>query len=110
MPIPRAGSPGEETFAVHCRAYGLTPEREYLFHPTRMFRFDFAWPDRRIAVEVEGVTNKGGRHQRRNGYEGDCVKYNSAVMLGWRVLRYTTQMVTAGMAIDDVLQMLGRVR
>ena len=34
-----------------------TPEREYKFHPSRRWRFDFAWPALylRIAVEVEGA-------------------------------------------------------
>ena len=38
--------------------------------------------------------------------EGDAYKYNAAVLLGWRVLRYTPAMVTAGAAIDDVLEMM----
>ena len=104
--LPKALSAGEETFWLHCRAHGLTPEREHFFHPTRKFRFDFAFPSERIGVEVEGVSHEGGRHQRIAGFAGDCVKYNSAVLLGWRVLRYTTQMVLAGTAIDDVLAIL----
>jgi len=99
-------SAGEETFALHCQAYGLTPEREYFFHLTRRFRFDFAWPDQKIAVEIEGLTRDGGRHQRRAGYTGDCMKYNLAVMMGWQVLRYTPEMVKAGTAIDQVRGLL----
>ena len=29
-------------------------------------------------------------------------KYNAAALLGWRVLRFTTDMVSSGIAIDTV--------
>ena len=31
------------------------------------WRFDFAWPAERVAVEIEGVHGGGGRHQRVDG-------------------------------------------
>jgi very-short-patch-repair endonuclease len=65
------------------------PTPEFRFHPKRRWRFDFAWPAEKIAVECEGGTWSGGRHTRGKGYEGDCEKYNEAVILGWRVLRFT---------------------
>jgi very-short-patch-repair endonuclease len=102
--LPAKLSPGEEAFALHCRAEGLTPEREFAFHPSRKWRFDFAWPERKLAVEIEG--GRFGRHQMPGGFAGDCCKYNSAAKLGWTVLRYTTAMVTAGTAIDDMKEML----
>ncbi len=60
------------------------PEREYKFHDTRRWRFDFAWPEIKLAVEVEGQ----GRHQTFVGFRRDCDKYNAALALGWRVLRF----------------------
>lgn len=71
------------------------PEREYRFHPNRDWRCDFAWPDARVIVEVEGGTwvPGGGRHNRPGGYEDDCRKYNAAVHLGWRVYRCTGGML-----------------
>lgn len=70
---------------------GITdPVKEYKFHETRRWRFDFAWPERKIALECEGAVWAGGRHTRGGGYIGDCEKYNAAVMLGWKVLRYST--------------------
>jgi very-short-patch-repair endonuclease len=108
MSIPKAGSPGEEAFLLHCRVEGLEPVREYTFHPKRKWRFDFYLPEIKLAVEVEGGMN--GRHQRIGGFTGDCHKYNAAAMMGIVVLRYTTAMVMQGTAIDDVLSYLGRVR
>ena len=64
------------------------PEREYRFDPKRRWRFDFAWPSLRIAVEIEGGVWVRGRHVRPTGYLADLEKYNRAVVLGWRVLRY----------------------
>lgn len=84
------------------------PEREYRFHPTRDWRFDFAWPDHSnrhlaffepIAVEIEGGTWVAGRHSRGKGFEDDCEKYAEALIAGWRVLRVTSAMVEDGRAI-----------
>lgn len=67
------------------------PTREYVFHPTRRWRFDFAWVDIKLALEVEGGVFSNGRHSRGVGITNDCEKYNQAIILGWRVLRYTTK-------------------
>lgn len=107
LKIPQPLSVGEETFLLHCQANHLAPVREHVFCPGRKFRFDFAWPDKMIAVEIEGGTAFGkSRHSRGKGFETDCVKYNIAARLGWRVLRFTTSMVIEGLAITYVLEML----
>jgi very-short-patch-repair endonuclease len=105
----------EEKLLFHIKAAGLpAPEREYRFDVVnqRMWRFDFAYPDLKLAIEVEGVVFQKreqehvGRHQTALGVEGDCQKYNAAIMQGWRVLRFTQRMVTSGEAlrvIEDVL-------
>ncbi|MAF80093.1 hypothetical protein CL629_03385 [bacterium] len=63
------------------------PTREYRFHPTRKWRFDFAWVEEKIAVEVEGGIWNSGRHSRGYGMEADMEKYNEATSLGWKVFR-----------------------
>jgi very-short-patch-repair endonuclease len=63
------------------------PVSEYRFHPSRKWRFDFAFCQHLVAVEVEGGVFSGGRHSRGAGFRKDCEKYNSAASLGWRVLR-----------------------
>lgn len=74
-----------------CRQYDLPePVAEHAFaaHIGRRFRFDWAWPERLVAVEEDGAVWTGGRHTRGAGFLRDCVKLNLAVELGWRVLRY----------------------
>lgn len=85
------------------RAHGLpTPEREYRFHDVRRWRFDFAWPELRVAVEVDGGTWTAGRHNRGAGFEGDAEKLNAATALGWRVFRYTATRVRSGWAVNEI--------
>jgi very-short-patch-repair endonuclease len=82
------------------RAYLPEPEKEYRFHPVRKWRFDYAWPgSTMIAIEVDGGQWVNGRHQRGKGYEADCEKLNEATRLGWRVFRFTGDMVTDGRAL-----------
>lgn len=82
------------------------PVAEFRFHPTRRWRFDYAWPDRSIAVEVDGAVWTGGRHTRGAGVEKDCEKYAEALLAGWRVLRVTTGQVKSGQALTWVERLL----
>ena len=83
--------------------------REHRFDAYRKWRFDFAWPALKVAVEIEGGTWAGGRHTRGAGYEADAAKYNAAVLAGWRVLRFTGGMLKADPVgcIDTVRQLIG---
>lgn len=93
----------EDLLAAQLRAYGLPePEREFRFHPDRMWRVDFAWPAWKIAVEVEGITFAGGRHQRPAGFEKDSEKYNALASAGWRLFRYTPARVKRGFAVVEL--------
>ena len=84
----------QDTFPNVCESAGLgLPVAEYKFHPTRKWRFDYCWPDKKVALEVEGGVWTGGRHTRGSGFVRDILKYNSAAILGWRVLRCTPQEV-----------------
>lgn len=65
------------------------PVAEHRFAPPRRWRFDYAWPEHRVALEVEGGVWTGGRHTRGAGFLKDMEKYNEAARLGWRVLRCT---------------------
>ena len=67
----------------------------------RRWRFDLAWPDQMLAVEVDGggFIPGGGRHSRGTGMEKDNEKIATAMLMGWRVLRVTPRQVTKGEAI-----------
>ena len=104
--VPKKLSVGEEAFALHCKAERFKPEREHYFHPERKWRFDFAFPAQKVAIEIEGLSRRMNRHTTFSGFRADCEKYNSAAILGWRVLRYSTEMVTRGDAIRDVLEIM----
>lgn len=88
-----------DTFERYLRVYRLPdPKKEYRFDDKRRWRADYAWPDLRVLVEIEGGTWQGGRHTRPQGYENDCEKYNAATAGGWRVFRFTSDMVYSGQA------------
>ena len=97
-------SKGELEFAQQiadaaCTHHQAEYEEEYMFLKGRRFRFDFAWPQHMIAVEIEGGTFVQGRHTTGVGFAKDCEKYNLATLEGWRVYRFTTQMVKDRTAI-----------
>lgn len=68
-------------------------EVEHRFHPVRRWRFDFAVPSEKLAVEYNGHGQAGGghigRHASLTGMAGDCEKLNAAQALGWTVLQFT---------------------
>lgn len=90
----------EASLALQIRAIGLPePKREFTFMPKRRFRFDFAWPEQKLAAECEGGIWTGGRHTRGRGFEDDCLKYSEAALLGWKVLRFTEDHIRSGVAL-----------
>lgn len=105
-PVPAAIQQGDVLTAGQLKAYrrerptlvllerlaaaGLpAPVREYQFVADRRWRFDLAWPERRLAVELEGGIWIRGAHTRGRGYEKDMAKYNRAAVLGWTLIRMT---------------------
>ncbi len=101
-------SAGEDLFAMQCRALDLpAPAREFRFSPPRLWRFDFAWPSHKVAVEIEGGVWINGRHNRGSGLVADCEKLNRAAELGFRVFRFPTEEVKSGRAIRLIEEVLG---
>lgn len=77
-------------------------KEEYKFHETRKWRMDWALPNHKIAIEIEGGVWVGGRHTSGAGFVKDMEKYNSATVLGWRILRYTPQQFEEGICLADI--------
>ena len=97
----------EETLLLQIRASKLPePVRECRFHETRRWRADFAWPEQKLLVEVEGGHWTGGRHTRGSGFDADCEKYAEAVLDGWRVIRVTGTHIRNAQAIDWIRRAL----
>jgi len=89
----RKASSLEAAFADQARRLRLpswVEEHRFALSIGRQWRFDFAWPDRMLAVEIDGGAFSNGRHTRGAGFVEDCRKLNAATLLGWRVLRFTS--------------------
>jgi len=98
-------SDGEEALVTQARWLGWPPPtREFRFDPKRQWRFDLAWPERRLAVEVEGGQWRGGHGGSR--FELDIEKYNAAALANWTVIRVTPRMVEDGRAADVIARAL----
>lgn len=90
------------------KAYGIKePKEEYKFHPTRKWRFDYAWVDEKVAVEIEGGAWSGGRHTRGSGFIRDMEKYNTAGKAKWFVFRFTPAQLRKGEAQAFMKDILG---
>lgn len=72
------------------------PVTELLFHPKRKWRFDFAWEEQKLALEIHGGIHSGGRHTRGRGFVEDRAKMNEATLLGWTVLEVTPEHIKSG--------------
>jgi hypothetical protein len=94
----------KQTIELVFASLGVLPVKEYIFHPTRKWRFDFAVPAYRMAVEIDGGVYIGGRHTRGRGFENDCEKINEAIINGWMVLRFTSSMMRDENALISTLE------
>lgn len=108
----------EDEFEFQLRAHKL-PEaaRNWMFAKAamgRQWRFDFAFIPYLVAVEVEGLVVRRiggelvvqGRHATVTGFREDCVKYASAALLGWTVLRFEQSQVKDGYALEMTQRVL----
>jgi hypothetical protein len=107
--IPR-GHVSTPFFVSLCKRFAIPePVREFKFAkaltPSRQWRFDYAWVDAKVALEVEGGVWIEGRHSRGKGMIEDMQKYNTATLNGWRVLRVTPDKLTD----VSTLRMIGAV-
>lgn len=89
----------EYRFAAHHVGLGPGVRRRLAEAGLRDWRLDLAWPDLHLAVEADGGIWVGGRHVRGKGFEDDHRKINAAILLGWRVLRFTAGMIDGGEAL-----------
>jgi very-short-patch-repair endonuclease len=77
---------------------------------TRRFRFDYAMPEIKLAIEYEGIFSAKSRHTTVAGFMRDAVKYNEATILGWRVIRITADMINDNRALDYIQRAMGGLK
>ena len=95
----------DQMFLLTLKARNIPrPVPEFRFHPIRKFRLDFAWPEYKVGLEVDGGVWSGGAHGRGTGIVRDQEKTNLAAGLGWRILRCTPSKLMA----DETLGHLER--
>jgi len=99
----------ESAMHFNLRVLGVPFVSEHRFCK-RMWRFDFAIPELMIAIECEGGIFTNGRHTRGRAYESDMEKYNAAALLGWRVLRFSGDMIKNGYAARTIGRTVSEVR
>jgi very-short-patch-repair endonuclease len=100
---PKQPSDLEAELSKQFSAAGIRqPLTEYRFHETRKWRFDFAWPELKLAVEVEGGGWSGGRHTRGTGFEADLEKYDAAMRMGWNIYRCAGRLIKDGSALKTI--------
>lgn len=86
-------------------AEGYPAETEFIFHPSRKWRFDLAYPQVKLAIEVDGR----GRHQQEKGEREDQQKINAATEMGWRVLRYPAGSVKTHKRRARIVEQITRI-
>lgn len=77
------------------------PQREYRWHPTRRFRADLAWVDRKFIVEVDGAV-----HRMKDKFARDIERHNLLIRAGYLYIRVTPAMVRSGEALQWVKEFL----
>lgn len=83
------------------------PLTQLKFHPSRAWLFDFAWPMKKVAVEVQGM---GPGHCGLTAMTRDYNKHRAAVLYGWKVVYLTTLHLSqekSGDVCHDIALLLG---
>ena len=104
-----------DTLSAQIKLVGLPePVREHVFalgedgEPVRRWRFDLAYVDLKLAIEVDGGLLTGGRHGGQPSAMRDMEKRLAAAVLGWRVLHFRPDQVQSGEALVWIEAALGR--
>ncbi len=92
----------EAQLALQMRALKLpAAERNYRFLPNRKLELDFAWPEAKLGVEVQGMA-----HRIKEKFKVDIEKRALALLGGWKVLEVGGAEIRSGVAIQWVEALL----
>lgn len=104
------------------KALGHTPVTEYAFIPGRRFRLDFAWPQRKVGLEVDGGVfgigrpcptckrRRVGAHSSISDIKRNMEKRNLAIVHGWRIITVLPEKFAASETIDLLREILNAER
>jgi len=95
----------EAAFLFQIQSLGIKePVQQFKFRETRKWRVDFAWPERKLAVEIEGGIWRrgGGAHSHPVNIERDIDKGNALAMAGYHLLRFTDKHIRSGEGVQTV--------
>lgn len=97
----------ERQFLVDWRSVYPTflPINNYEFHPVRKWRFDFAWPSHKVAVEIQGM---GAGHCSLDGMTKDYDKHMGATHFNWKVIYLTKNHLLPG-NVEGVIRLLAMI-
>ena len=107
----RERKPGDlsetQVMSLLLREAGFTnfvPEYSFALPLGRKFRFDLCQPQRMLGIEIEGgIWRKGGgAHSHPTNILRDAEKQNIAVLMGYSVLRFTTDEARSGTPIKFI--------
>ena len=77
----------QEIVSQYYTSCGLpVPVFEYRFHVVRKWRIDIAFPENKLAIEVQGGIFINGRHSRGAALLKEWEKLNTLAEMGWRVM------------------------
>lgn len=97
----------EDEFAFQLSTICNEFDREERVIEGRRFRWDFLIPPK-LLIEIQGGTRMRGKtgHTSGDGIRRDCEKNNLAVLAGYTVLYFTSDMVRSGEALATVERMI----
>lgn len=102
--VQRKESPIEALLAYQIHSAGLPePKRNYLFLADRKCELDFAWPELKVAIEVQGMV-----HRIKRQFKSDIEKKALALLAGCRVLEVGGDEIRSGQALAWVKDLLKR--
>jgi hypothetical protein len=81
----------KDMFTMLMEKEGIPCWPEFLFMPDRKYAMDYAWPEYKLCLEVEGGIHLKGNsgHSSGVGIKRDMDKISMSASLGWRTLRVT---------------------
>lgn len=118
IPAPPKKQGPEDLLDFQFRSRGLPPfVRQLRFAAKAMgkqWRFDFAFPEYHLAVEIQGVVVRriGGKmvtmggHADVQGMRNDHAKHNAAILLGWSVLQFMPADIKPQRAVSTTIEVL----